>query len=300
MIKAEIIADSLNPVGCRLTTFVLEYPRFVHAEMLTHRVFSKNSASSRSVPFEKFVKQIKENPAMPVYWGGNQKGMQAGAELNNGEKVHINLEGHISDSEDDLFGIEELGKLEAAKKVWLNARDQAILYAASLNRLGLHKQIVNRILEPWFNIRVILSGTEFENFFKLRAHPDAQPEIQALAYLMLDQYNKSTPNKLDYGQWHIPFGDKMDEDRLKSLARSKNEVDLDLFKVKIATARCARVSYINFEGKDDYEADIKLCDRLFASEPKHLSPAEHCAQAMDDNKFIGNFRGFCQYRKLIE
>lgn len=196
MITAKIIADSAN-YGNRLTTFILEYPRFTHAEALTHRQFSRNSASSRAIKFEKFVEQIKSNPAMPVYWGTNQKGMQAGAELNNDEKCHLDLDCRVVSPDNSVFSIDEIGKLDAAKKVWLAARDQAISYAQSLHNLGLHKQIVNRILEPWFNIRVILSGTEFDNFFKLRAHKDAQPEIQKLAYLMLAEYKKSIPKDLE-------------------------------------------------------------------------------------------------------
>jgi thymidylate synthase ThyX len=217
MITAKIIADSVNPVGNRITTFVLGYPRLIHAEMPVHRGFSKNSASSRAIQFEKFVEQIKQNPAMPVYWGSDQKGMQAGAELNNDEKVCLDLEGYIADCDDNVFAVEELGKLDAAEKIWLTARDRAVLYANSLHKLGLHKQIVNRILEPWFNIRVISSGTEFDNFFKLRAHKDAQPEIQVLAYSMLEEYSKSIPNQLDYGQWHISFGGKINEYNLLSL-----------------------------------------------------------------------------------
>ena len=296
MITAKIIADSINPFDCRLTTFILEYPRFIHAEMLTHRVFSRSSSSSRAVKFERFVDQIKSNPAMPVVWGKNQKGMQSCGELNNDEKCHLDLDSNVV-SDDSIFS-DEIGKLDAAKKVWLVARDQAIIYANSLHELGLHKQIVNRILEPWFNIRVILSGTEFSNFFKLRAHKDAQPEIQALAYLMLDEYKKSTPQHLEYGQWHVPFGADIDEDRLSLLVDKQN--NLEDLKIKVATARCARVSYIDFNGKDDYEADIKLCARLFDSDPKHLSPAEHCAMAIDNDNFIGNFRGFMQFRKTME
>lgn len=280
MIKAEIVADSINMCGNRLTTFVLEYPRFCHSELLTHRMFSKNSASSRAIPIEKMIQQVIDNPATPVWWGKNQSGMQAKEELN-------------------------LTDREKAQIKWLEARDIAIGYVRQLMEIGLHKQIANRILEPWFNIRIILSGTEFENFFALRAHPDAQPEIQALAYKMLEEYNKSTPKKLNNEEWHIPFGDKMDIDRLREIlpppamnydnCQSYNS-NLINVKIKISVARCARVSYLNYEGKDDYEADVKLCDRLFGNIPRHLSPAEHVAQALDSSEFVGNFRGFKQYR----
>lgn len=301
-IKAEIIADSVNPIGSRLTTFILEYPRFVHSEVLTHRVFSKNAASSRAIPIEKMIQQVIDNPAMPVWWGKNQSGMQAKDELD------FTTTDYERDKDERLIGIirgfykeSNLTAKGKAKQIWLEARDEAIKQVKRLNGLGLHKQISNRILEPWFNIRVIFSGTEFENFYKLRAHPDAQPEFQALAYMMLDEHKKSTPKQLKHGEWHIPFGDKIDEDKIvEELKVQKHEEEFERIKQKIAVARCARVSYHNYEGKDDYLADVKLCDRLFSSEPKHLSPTEHVAQALESDQFIGNFKGFKQYRKFIE
>jgi thymidylate synthase ThyX len=307
-ISAEIIADSINPKGCRLTTWVLEYPRFIHSELMTHRMFSKNAASSRAIPIETMIQRVIDDPAMPVWWGKNQSGMQAKEELDDVTKTHHRVgypEGeHVYQ---DLL----LTAKEAAKHDWLAARNVAIESVRRLSALGLHKQIANRILEPWTNIRVILSGTEFENFFALRAHPDAQPEFQALAYKMLEAYNTSEPKRLQPGEWHIPFGDKINEERLWGLVNSwesdrqfepaevyygQNEKGFEEAKIKIAIARCARISYLNFEGKDDYAADIKLCDRLFGSVPRHLSPTEHVAQCMNDDKFIANFKGWKQYR----
>lgn len=314
MIKAEIIADSINPKGCRLTSWVLEYPRFIHAEVMTHRVFSKNAASSRAIPTEKIIQQVIDNPAMPVWWGKNQSGMQAKEELDNKDIISFGYNG--SSSEHLFVGDCRRGtSYDIAKGLWLEARDKAIVYVKALNKLGLHKQIANRILEPWFNIRIILSGTDYENFFALRAHPDAQPEFQALAYKMLELYNTSEPKKLQAGEWHIPFGDKLDDIRLTELAAplaatyqalggygvfENLRVAKEEVRKKIAIARCARISYLNFEGKDDYAADLKVCDRLFGSVPRHLSPTEHVAQALDDDKFIGNFRGFKQYRYLYD
>lgn len=266
--SVEIIADSVNPVGCRLTSFVLEYPRFIHAELLTHRVFSKNSASSRAIKSEVFINRVTSDPAVPVHWGKNQKGMGAEEEV----------------SEENQ---------EKALNVWLESRDLMISQAKKLEELGIHKQITNRLLEPWFNIKVILSGTDFDNFFLLRCHPDAQPEIQKLAYMMRDAYEKSRPNEISAGRWHLPFSSNIEEARVPG--EEKEEI-----KRKIIIARCARVSFLNFEGKDDYNADIKLCDRLFASDPKHLSPTEHVAMALDSDERIGNFRGWKQYRKFIE
>lgn len=299
MIKSTIIADSINPKNVRLTSFILEYPRWIHAELLTHRVFSKNAASSRAIPIEKFIEQITNNPALPVFWGKNQSGMQAKEELDNTVKKHKEQVWKTEPAFTDL---------EEAKMTWIQARNNAITYAKKLNDLGLHKQITNRLLEPWFHIRVILTGTEFENFFALRAHPDAQPEIRVLAEMMLEEYNKSEPKSLKPGEWHIPFGDKINDQDINfsglvagingGLINDKKWYDKEVekVKIKIAVARCARVSYFNFEGKDDYAADIKLCDRLFGTNPKHLSPTEHVAESQDDDKFIGNFRGFKQYR----
>jgi thymidylate synthase ThyX len=313
--KCEIIADSINPKGKRLTTYVLEYQRFVHAEMLTHRVFSKNAASSRAIPIEKMIQQVIDNPAMPVWWGKNQSGMFAKEELQPNTNVSFRAWGKVhSIDEDGNSGStyhSHMGDLEFSKQIWLEARDSAITYVRQLAEIGLHKQIANRILEPWFNIRIILSGTEFENFFALRAHPDAQPEIQALAYKMLEEYNKSEPKKLNAGEWHIPFGDSIDIRRLidetlvakhgeKWWEKMDGDVITDEAMRKIAIARCARISYFNYEGKDDYAADIILCDRLFGSIPRHLSPTEHVAQAQDDDKFIGNFAGFKQYRYMFD
>ncbi len=320
--KAEIIADSLNPVGKRLTTWILEYPRFVHAEFMTHRMFSKNAASSRAIPIEKMIQQIRDNPAMPVWWGKNQSGMQAKEEL---EDTSQDYRMRVTTTQDAFAHITHVNvsARAAARYTWLQARDQAIEQVMDLMKIGLHKQIANRILEPWFNIRIIMSATEMENYFALRAHPDAQPEIQELAYKMLELYNASVPKKLLSGEWHIPFGDKIDQWRLydamnvvypdtasslssdlgfKLISSMMPEYQceakdmVNLAKMKVAIARCARISYLNFEGKDDYAADIKLCDRLFGSTPRHLSPTEHVAQALDSKEFIGNFSGFKQYR----
>lgn len=291
-ITSQIIADSINPHGCRLTTWVLEYPRFVHAELMTHRVFSKNAASSRAIPIEKMIEAVQTNPAMPVWWGKNQSGMQAKEELDDNETIRV--EGPL--------GVEYHSARGMAKEEWLRARDRAVQSVQALASIGCHKQIANRLLEPWFHIRIILTGTEYENWFALRAHPDAQPEIQALAYQMLEAYNASEPKFLRPGEWHIPFGDQIDNNRLHQryvAMLPHHEVHFNALlegRIKVAIARCARISYLNFEGKDDYAADIKLCDRLFGSVPRHLSPTEHVAQCEDHDRFVANFRGWKQYR----
>lgn len=280
-ISATIIADSINPKGNRLTTFILTFPRIVLAELNTHRALSKNSASSRAIPFEKMLEMVKNNPFIPIGFQKDHKGMQ-------GTEYY------------------EEGEHEQCVRDWLNARDAAIKTSLDF-KFPVTKQLRNRLLEPFMWHTVILSGTEFENFFALRAHPDAEIHIQKLAYLMLEEYNKSNPKNLKEDGWHIPFGDLFDNDRLNALLKKYNDdgenfdkynLDnpIEELKKKIAISRCARISYNNFEGKDDYEADIRLCDRLFGTIPRHLSPTEHVAQALNNSDSYGNFKGFKQYR----
>lgn len=274
-IKVEIIADSLNPKGKRLTTFVLEFPRWILAEVNTHRMLSKSVASSRAIPIDKMIQMVIDNPAMPEFWGANQSGMQSSVELTGGELLN-------------------------AKASWLLARDRAVETAKMLQKTGLHKQYVNRSIETFMYVRAIISGTDFENFFALRAHKDAQPEFSVLAHKMLVAYNESTPKRLINGDWHIPFGDKINTDKFIDLKDMYPNISITDAMLKIATARCARVSYYNFEGKNDYSKDIETCDKLFGSVPRHLSPAEHVAQATDSTEYIGNFCGFKQYRKFFQ
>lgn len=304
MINPKIILDSINPVGDRITTWILTYPRFFHSELLTHRTFSRNAASSRAIPVKKMIEEVKNNAAMPIFWGKNQSGMQAKEELDDivkDKEIFISPVGNSVDPTKLLVTAKH-----AAKHEWLAARDSAIKHAEKMLELGLHKQIANRILEPFMHMTVIVTATDFENCFALRAHPDAQPEFQDLAYKMLDMYQTSQPTKLQEGKWHIPFGDKFDNNRIIDII-SKNTplltdptalaAEIDAYKIKIATARCARVSYLNFEGKDDYVKDIELHDIL--SNSGHWSPFEHCAKALDKSERSGNFIGWKQYRKLF-
>ena len=296
MIKTEILLDSINTAnGSRLTTWILEYPRMVHAEFMTHRMFSKNAASSRAIPIEKMIQQVLDNPAMPEFWGKNQSGMQAIEELDDINKKH-----RLKPWHEVAYSDKELAMIE-----WLKARDSAVEHVKTLNKMGVHKQIANRILEPWFHIKIIMTATEMENFFALRAHKDAQPEIRVLAEKMLKNYNESIPKKLNPGEWHVPFGDRVNHSRLwhdlgkPEGADGDKDYYIDEALKKIAVARCARISYLNFEGKDDYKADINLCERLFGNIPKHLSPTEHVAKAEESNEFFANFKGFKQYRKFF-
>jgi thymidylate synthase ThyX len=271
--SAQIIADSINLTGDRLTTFVLTYHRFIHSEFMTHRMLSKNSSSSRAIPVEKMIELIESESVEPLHWGANCKGMSAKEELNAQAQYAAQIE-------------------------WWYARKNAITSARRMVEIGVHKQVVNRLLEPFSTITVICSGTEYQNFFNQRCHPDAQPEIQALANLMKLEYDASVPRFLEDGDWHIPLMKEEDWEELKLRWQEvRNGV---LCSRKIAVGRCARVSYLNHDGVRNIEDDIKLHDRLLTSRPAHLSPFEHVAIALPDSEKCANFTGFKSYRKHLE
>lgn len=261
--SARIVADSLAPSGARLTTWVLTYPRWIHSEIMTHREFSRNAASSRAIPVAKMIKQVIEDPALPVHWGTNRSGMQAGAEVPDSLKRSV---------------IEE----------WLLARDNAVASAQYLWDLQIHKQVTNRLLEPFMWMTSVVSSTDFANFFAQRDHPDAQPEFAHLAGIMHPIYDASTPKRLKAGEWHLPFY-MADSDAAWPV--------LDV--VKACTGRCARTSYLTHDGRRDIDQDFDLHDRLLNAYPKHMSPFEHCAMASDQMVQSGNFKGFVQYRKMV-
>ncbi len=265
-ITVKIVEDSITDGGDRLITYCAEYPRKVHAEVMTHREFSRNAASSRAIPTAKLRQRVLDAPAVPVSWGQNQAGMQAGAE--------------IADT-------------EAAKEWWLRGRDLMAAHHAEGEKLGLHKQIVNRVIEPWMTIALIISTTKHANFFHLRDHPAAEPNIQVLAKLMWEAFNNHLPTYRAPGEWHLPYVDASDRS-----AVVVNHADLK----KISTARCARVSYLTHEGVRDINKDIELHDKLVGQKPEdpmHASPLEHPAMAMGDGQGYGNFTGWKQYRKFF-
>ena len=268
MFDAKVILDSISPAGVRLTTMEVTFPRMILAEFNTHRVFSRNSASSRAIPVEKMLHKVIDDTFIPVYWGKNQKGMQAEQELTLEEQI-------------------------IATNTWLTGRDLVVAQVNKLLALGVHKQIANRLLEPWLFHTVLVSATEWENFFALRTDKNAQPEMQAIAKLMLWAYETSEPKQLDYGHWHMPL---MPD--LKELEQIYGKQDL----LKISIGRCARVSYLTHHGARDPMVDIDLCCKLIAS--GHMSPTEHVARplgGLDSARlWSGNFRGWEQYRKTIK
>jgi len=274
-ISAKIIEDSLSPEGIRLTTLQLCYQRFIHSEVMTHRVFSRNAMSSRAVPVAKMIEQVRKDPAMPVHWGANQPGMQAHAELTGPRRV-------------------------VAQSHWQKAAAQAAGIAESMELLGLHKQVANRILEPFQWMHVIVTATEWGNFFELRDHIDAEPNIQVLARAMKAAMAESKPKLLTEKDWHLPY--ITDSEREYKFFTQRGLA-------QISAARCARVSYLTHEGKlPNIAKDLELYERLVGSSPLHASPVEH--QAWPDRKLSfgiwdqpelhGNLRGWCQFRKLVE
>lgn len=278
-ITAKVITDSafmFQGKQERITTLQLRYPRIVHSELMTHRVFTRNASSSRAVPIEKMIEQVRNDPACPAVWTKNQPGMQ-GIKITNPIEIH------------------------AAQQRWLASANRAAADAEEMNSLGLHKQIVNRVLEPYSWISVVLTATTFDNWFELRNHGDADPTINLLARRMLSEMDNSTPAELKWHQWHIPY--LTDEER-ESLEKDDDLLPIAL---KVSAARCARVSYLLHDGtKPNMEKDLALYDRLIESKPMHASPIEHQARRASYIEFEqgglhGNFnKPFVQYRKLIE
>jgi len=189
-------------------------------------------------------------------------------------------------------------KRKAAQAIWKLAGRAACVFAWGAMKLGLHKQVANRILEPWQYIHVVVTATDWDNFFTLRMHPDAQPEIKDLAEEMWWHLHHSEPKQLHWGDWHLPYV------RYSEYEQYLDGNGADNWLVKVSVARCARVSYMNHDGSaPNPEKDIELHDKLVVAEPLHASPAEHqayCARYEEANKYRSNVRGWVQYRKLLE
>ncbi len=276
----KVIEDRISPAGKRLTTVVATYPRFIHSEIMTHRDRARNAASSRAIPWPKMRQMISTSPVIPIVWGAEQSGMQTGGEIP--EKMR-NL----------------------AEEIWLKARDSALKFADMLANIGetyvergvdvdagdesvrIHKSIPNRVTEPWMWITVVMSATEWKNFFRLRCHPDAEIHFQKIASMIRFGLDQSNPTERMH---HLPF-----------IQADERDIDIDII-AKVSTARCARVSYLTHEGQRSIDADLQLFDRLCqGSGFGHWSPHEHVAFAKPDPTFgSGPFRGWEQYRKKFE
>jgi len=262
MITAKVIKKSREVRGKELTTLELCYPRYIHSEFMTHREFCRNAQSNRAIPVVKVIEDILVNPVEPIFMR-NQKGMQA-----------------------DLMLSDQT--LEICKDVWSDARDSAIRNAEQLINRGVHKQIANRLLEPFAHIRVIVSSTQWDNFFSLRIAPDAQQEICELAKAMKEAIDSATSDDLGIGDYHLPY--ISDEE----LVEYRNGMGI---LVKASVARCARVSYLNHDNSNpDISNDLILHDKLLKS--RHMSPFEHIATPSFGPH--ANFRGFKSYRRILE
>lgn len=269
MIRAEIIKDSINPIGKRITTWMLTYPRSIHSEFMTHRVFSRNAASSRAIPTNKMIEAIELQSAMPNRFGTLAKGMG------------------------DSGVMDSVAENQATHLIY-QLRDQAIATVESLQSLNASKQLINRYMEPWMHMTVLATATDHRNFFALRAHPAAEPNFQELAYCMLECYLDSDPVFVDWGDWHLPGLRDSDvylttEDRLK-----------------FCTARACRASYVKFDSDLTPDDAFRIHDDAVRN--GHMSPFEHCAQAVqhDDYEYsnfdsvgFGGASYWRQYRKMI-
>jgi Thymidylate synthase complementing protein len=294
MITAKIIADSITKDGQRMTTMEIEYPRFILAELNTHRMLSKNSASSRAIPVKAMHEHIMQSPATPVFWGKNQAGMQAKEQLTGSD-------------------------MSMAKYLWAKAKEDAVHWAKALADLELHKQIANRITEPWMTMKTVISGTEWANFFWLRDHADAQPEIAELARKMREAYDASIPKLLNPGEWHVPYVTTYRDTSfgiMYYLDSKDNYITAEEARI-ISSSCCAQVSYR--KNDDSFEKALKIYKQLIESTPAHASPVEHQATPMESEAdtskwdtfdgvthqdrngelWSGNLRGWVQFRKLI-
>lgn len=293
-VTAKIIADSINERGTRVTTFELEYPRIIHSELMTHRVFSRNAASSRAIPVKTMIDLIESNPAMPSHWGKNQSGMQAKEELGELEK-------------------------ESVKQLWLNACKDAVSHARVMSDIGAHKQVINRITEPYQHMKVVLTATDYANWYYLRDHVDADPTIAELAAKMWHEHSFSEPTFLRNGEWHMPYvrtdydhSDLGDDQCFYDEQNNQISVEQALM---ISVSSCAQVSFRKSDGSLE-KAEV-IYKRLIESKPTHASPTEHQCQVFESFQnnvdwpkgithvdrngtyWSGNIRDFIQYRQLI-
>lgn len=279
--SAKIIADSISPDGVRLTTMEVAMHRFVLAEFNTHRVFSRNSASSRAIPYDKIRSKVLNDVAFPVEWASEQRGMQGGIALGSTDKLICAQE-------------------------WEGASRDALTSANACKDAGLHKSLINRLLEPFMWHTVIVTATEWDNFFWQRCHSDAQPEMKAAADAMQLAYYTHRPTELNYSQWHLPFVDlynqkSEDYKMIDDYLGGQDDSHLGFAK-SISVARCARVSYLNHDGTRLIEKDLELYERL--TQGQHWSPFEHVATPIppsfglsEQDSWSGNFRGWRQFRK---
>ena len=279
-VTAEVVADSCakGKPWQRIATIKVHFPRYILAEVNTHRVFSRSYSSSRAIPTKRMVAMIRKDPAMPESWGQNKAGMQAGMELDG-------------------------WRLVVVKGLWLTGMWIMTTLALLAARVGVHKQVVNRMIEPWAHATGVITSTEWANFFALRRHPDADPTFRRLAEAIYRALLTSVPRELDEGEWHLPFVTREDEKAAYFATIGRPGADARSRLLVVSTARCARASYGLFDGaeRSSYDDDLKLVEKLKTSKPAHASPFEHQAtpKVVAEEEFVHNLRGWRSQRSMM-
>lgn len=290
-LQAEVIlASEPENNASPIYTLRLRYPRIIHGEIMTHRVFSRNARSSRAVPVRTMLDEVRNTPFVPWHWGKNQKGMQAGEECNE----------PVADWWTPMGNIDRVN-------AWCAAAIQASHAAEAFMQAGYHKQLANRLLEPFSWIDTLVTSTNWSNFLWLRDHKDAEPHLQDLARLVRKALAEAQKQPLREGQWHRPYVTPEDVSRASEVAPTHG-IDVSEFLNRISAARCARISYKPFNGDASYGAELERYESLISSDRVHASPTEHQAQlatelptgTFDSSHLSGNFGpGWIQARKLI-
>lgn len=274
--SAKIVKDSESPLGYRLVTMEVTFHRFILAEMNTHRAFSRSSASSRAIPYAKMREKALTGTAFPVEWPSEKRGMQGG---------------------------EEVEYPGACRVAWQDAAGTAVEVADRLHDEGVHKSVINRLLEPFLPHTAIITATDWDNFFRQRCHPDAQPEMRMAAEAMKEAFDSSEPTPVGIDGWHIPYVDTevdapLAADYVGTLGGGVNHIRVAQTLLQVSVARCARVSYLTHDGVRDISKDVELYDRLRGHSPPHASPFEHVATPSATAAAPGNFRGWVQLRAI--
>jgi hypothetical protein len=315
MFAKVILASKPTNGAPPIITIHARSPRIIHGEIMTHRVFSRNARSSRAVPVATMLKEIRETPFVPWHWGKNQKGMQAGGEHN--ELIGVQKPMAVVDFDNGPeidYWVDGLTREDA----WLKARDNAVELAGAFSEAGYHKQIVNRLIEPFSWIDTLITSTSWANFFHLRDHDAAEPHFHDLAMLVREAIAGAEFQTLEPGQWHLPYANWTDTDPVReylhsALDRPPSPEEYQECYKKLSVARCARISYKPFDGDGSIEKELERYEMLVGSSPLHASPAEH--QATPDNlidtgflgvtdfanaELAGNLgKGWIQYRKML-
>lgn len=314
--SSTVIADSVSRTGSRLTSLEITFPRVVAAELNTHKVLAKNAASSRARPPLTVLRDAWENPYVPNEIGVNQSGMVAGEAL-DGKSLKSVQEQILRHRDRALVGAFEnllstgrirsfLGeesyarllidgfqgnpeKFELLEDLYRSILHEYKIGNAPYNFYNVHKQIVNRYLEPWLWHTVLVTGTEWDNFVALRANPGADPAIRQSAEKVVESLNESQPQKRYSGEWHLPFIQESDIAEVNG--------DIETLK-KISAGRSARLSYLTHHNERSIEKDISLSKRLY--EDGHMSPFEHQARPLEVGEAQDStLLGWKQYRKEL-